>query len=86
MVRALMDQCMVDGIRIKLYLFDCGFSTENTSSLNELNTNYLMPYRNTHGWWKAYVASRRTRAETSCPAPWPGPMGDACNVAVVEHS
>lgn len=32
----------------QLYLFDCKFSAKNTSSLNELGTNYLMPYRNTH--------------------------------------
>lgn len=48
MVRALMDRCMVDGIRIKLRLFDCEFSTKNISSLNELSANYLMPCRNTH--------------------------------------
>ena len=50
MVRALMERCMADGIRIKMCLFDREFfSAENISNLNELGINYLMPCRNTHG-------------------------------------
>lgn len=50
MVRALMEQCMADGIQIRLCLFDREFfSAENISGLNGLGINYLMPCRNTHG-------------------------------------
>ena len=47
MVRALIDQCMKDGIIIKLCLFDREFfSVQTVSALNELDVPYLMPCRN----------------------------------------
>ena len=50
MVRALMERCMADGIRIKLCPFHREFfSAENISNLNEMGTNHLMPCSNTHG-------------------------------------
>ncbi len=50
MVRSLIDQCMKDGIVIKLCLFDREFFTVRTiSALDEMNIPYLMPCRNSHG-------------------------------------
>ena len=50
MVRSLIDQCMKDGIVIKLCLFDREFFTVQTiSALNELGIPYLMPCRNSQG-------------------------------------
>ena len=47
MVRSLIDQCMQDGIVIKLCLFDREFfSVRTISALNELGVPYLMPCRN----------------------------------------
>ena len=46
MVRALMEWCVADGIRIKPYPFHREFfSAENIANLNGLGINYLMPCR-----------------------------------------
>ena len=47
MVRSPIDQCVMDGIVIKLCLFDREFfSVQTVSALNELGVPYLMPCRN----------------------------------------
>lgn len=50
MVRSLIDQCVKDGIVIKLCLFDREFfSVRTISALNDLGIPYLMPCRNSQG-------------------------------------
>ena len=87
MVRALMERCLADGIRIKLCLFDREFfSAGNASNLNELGINYLMPCRNTHGVVESLRRSAADPRRDTLPCTLAG-SGEAApyNMVVVER-